>query len=283
MFRRAWGVGLIQIKKTLRHPRSLALLILLFIYIDFTLRGVHSFCKDYDVTISLWGVLAQIFGNARTQCCLMLFFVFLLIDLPGADENEQTVLMRSGAKAWMLGKFICVAVLTFVWMITITILTMIVIRRISFTMNWDVALQTLARTDAYKSFSIRMTFSSKLVLNWTLGEVFLRAFLLNIALALWSGIWILVLNFATNRPSGNFIIAALAFLSQNIGGILNSGYYYHFSPVSLALATVVDGGFDDAYPRLAYSAAFFVIGMVLGLMILFLGVHMRKDFTKLRV
>lgn len=283
MCRRMAGVCRMSLKKSIRHPRVILLLILLFIYMDYTLRGVRSFCLAYDVKISLWELLVQMFSNAKVQGCLILFFALLITDLPGTDSCEQYVLVRSGKWAWMAGKIAAVIGLAAIWMVMVAAYTCLIVQQIDLSADWSRAMVTLARTNAYQSYSIRMIFSTKVIGNYTLPNAAVKALLLNYSLVVIGGIWVLLLNFVTNRPTGCFALAATALISMSIGGILNSGAIYKFSPVSLAQLGVIDGGIEKAYPSFRYVITFYITALLLGTALLCAAVNARKDYSRFRV
>lgn len=282
MFKRAIGVCGISLKKNLRHPRMILIAILLFIFLDYTLHGIYNFCASYGVKVSLWELLAQMFSNANVQGCLILFFAFMITDLPGIDSSEQYILIRSGKWAWIAGKMLTVTILAMIWMILIGIYTCVIVRHIDFSMQWSNAMITLAKTDAYNSFSIRMLFSNKVIHNFDLPAAVLTALALNYALVVVGGIWALLLNFVTYRPTGSFALAVAAFISMSIGGLLATGYIYRFSPVSLAQLSVVNGGIEDAYPTLQYAIIFYLIAYLAGTLLLCLAVNARRDYSRFR-
>lgn len=282
MFKRAVGVCRISLKKSIRHPRMILIAILMFIFLDYTLHGVRDFCASYSVKVSLWELLAQIFSNANVQGCLILFFAFMITDLPGIDGSEQYILIRSGKWAWIAGKALSITVLAMIWLIIISIYSCLIVRYIDFSTQWSNAMITLAKTDAYHSFSIRMLFSNKVIRNYDLSTAALTSLTLNYVLVVIGGIWALLLNFVTYRPTGSFAFAVAAFISMSVGGILTTGYIYKFSPVSLAQLGVINGGIEDAYPTLHYVIVFYLTAFLVGSLLLCLSVNTRRDYSRFR-
>lgn len=282
MFRRAIGVCRMSLKKNIRHPRMVLIAILLFIFLDYTLHGVRAFCSSYGVKVSLWELLAQIFSNANVQGCLILFFAFMITDLPGIDSSEQYILIRSGKWAWLVGKVLTIAGLAAAWIIVIIAYICLIVQRVDFSAQWSSAMITLARTDAYSSFSIRMLFSNKIISNYNLPDAALISLTLNYALAVIGGVWALLFNFVTYRPTGCFVLAIAAFMSMSVGGLLTTGYIYKFSPVSLAQLGVINGGIIDTYPTLRYVIIFYLVALSVGVALLSLAVRARRDYSHFR-
>lgn len=279
MCKRAFAVAGMTVKKAVKHPRSILLLIILFIYMDYTLHGVKTFCEAYSVQVSLVELIAQTFGNATTQCVFVLLYAFLIMDMPGMDRSEQYVIMRSGTGAWMLGKCIALVCFSIMWFVSIALMMLVVVRHVSISMQWSNAMITLAKTDATRAFSIRMMFERKIITNYSLPSATWISITLNLILAVVGGMWVLLINFMLRRPVGNFLMATAAYISESIGGILTTGAIYKFSPVSLTLLSVINGGIEDAYPTLQYSLVFGGIAalMVIGLMMI--TVEKRKDYS----
>ena len=283
MLKRTCGVCSMSPKKTLRHARIILLLILLFIYMDYTLHGIRSFCLSFGVKVSIFEIIVQMFSSANVQGCFILFYAFLISDLPGVDLCEQYVLVRSGKWSWILGKMMTVICLAFVWLLIIALYTFIIVRELNFSTKWGSAMITLSKTNAYSEYSIRMIFESKVITNYTLPQATILSIALNASYLIVGSVWVLLINFVSNRPAGCFVLAATAFISMSIGGILNSGAIYKFSPASLALLSVVNGGIDTAYPTLQYAIIFYISAAVLGCTLLLIVCGARKDFSKLRV
>lgn len=280
MFKRAQGVCWMSLIKSLRHPRTILLLILLYIFMDYNLGGIRNFCRDFDVKVSLFEMLAQVFSSAKVQGGLILFFAFLITDLPGTDLNEQYILVRSGKLAWIVGKLGSVLILSLIWLLIIVVYLAVIVQRLDLSAKWSRAMFTLAQTDAGSNYSVRMTFENKVIINYPLSQAAVLSVGLNWALVLVGGIWALLLNFISRRPVGSFLLSAAAFISMSIGGILTSGSIYRVSPVSLALLSVVNGGIEEAYPSLEYSIAFYGIAAFLGLGAVFLSVNLMKDYSR---
>lgn len=283
MFKRVQGVCRMSLIKSLRHPRTVLLLILLFIFMDYTLGGIRDFCRAFDVRVSLFEMLAQMFSNAKVQGGLILFFAFLITDLPGTDLNEQYILVRSGKLAWMAGKLGAVLILSLIWLLVIVVYLVVIVWRLDLSTEWSRAMFTLAQTDVADSYSVRMIFENKVIINYSLSQAIVLSIGLNWALTVVGGIWALLLNFISRRPVGSFVLAVAAFISMSVGGILTSGAIYRISPVSLALLSVVNGGIEEAYPSLEYSLAFYGIAMLVGLGAVFLSVNLRKDYSRFQV
>ena len=170
MLKRTCGVCSMSLKKTLRHARIILLLILLFIYMDYTLHGIRSFCLSFGVKVSIFEIIVQMFSSANVQGCFILFYAFLISDLPGVDLCEQYVLVRSGKWSWILGKMMTVICLAFVWLLIIALYTFIIVRELNFSTKWDSAMITLSKTNAYSEYSIRMIFESKVITNFATGN-----------------------------------------------------------------------------------------------------------------
>ncbi len=283
MFSRAYGVCSVTLKKTFRHPRFLLLLILLFIYLDYTLRGVRDFCSAFEVKVSLLELMVQLFSNANTQGCLLLFFAFMILDIPGIDIGEQYILIRSGKGAWTLGKIFTVICLAFTWLLMIILFFCIIVQKLNFCTEWQSGMITLSKTDVYNSYGIRMAFQYKVIVNYPLLRATVLSMSLNLGFAIWGGIFAAFLNFVSHRSIGCFALAVMAFISMSIGGILNSGAIYKFSPASLALLSVIDGGVETAYPTLQYAVLFYIIAACISLTLFSLATNLRKDYSRLKV
>ena len=282
MFRRIYGVCKISLKKTLRHSRVLFLLILLFICMDYSMRGIRNFCLYYSVKISIFEMLVQMFGNAKMQGYFLLFYAFLLTDMPGADLSEQYVLVRSGVWTWIFGKMIEAILLAFGTILLISIYTVLIVREIDFSTQWSRAAITLARTNACKEFGILAAFDDKIITNYALTTAFPLCMVLNITLMAVGGLWIVLINLVVNRSIGSFVLASAAFMNMSIGGILHTGAIYKISPASLALLSVIDGGLDKAYPSLRYAILFFCAAFVLAISLMMIAVKGRKDYSRFR-
>lgn len=141
---------------------------------------------------------------------------------------------------------------------------------------------TLAKTDAASSFSIRMLFSHKIIRNYDLPTAALTSLTLNYMLVVIGGLWALLLNFVTYRPTGNFVFAIAALISMSVGGILTTGYIYKFSPVSLAQLSVINGGIDEAYPTMQYVVIFYLIALLAGTLLICLAINARRDYSRFR-
>jgi len=283
VFKKAWGVCQITLAKSLWHPRVILIFTLLMIYLDYSLSGVGDFCSAYDVKVSLGELLVQMFDNRNIQGCLLLLYVFLITDLPGSDRNEQYILMRSGVWPWLTGKMLCVMLLAAIWMFAISVGICLVVESVDLSASWSRAIITLAKTDARNIYSIRMLFSAKMIGSYDLAHAIRIEVCLNYALAVIGGLWVLLLNYATGRPVGCFVLSLATLLSMSIGGLLNTGIVYRFSPVSMAQLDVIDGGIDAVYPSIDYVISFYAGLFMLGAIGLCVLTQVKKDYSHVKM
>lgn len=277
---KASSIARLHAKKALKQPRAWLFVIAMTIYLDFTLGGFRSFLSAFDVNISLWGLIALMLSDADVQGCLMILFALTLCDLPGWDESEPYILLRSGRDAWVRGKLLSLAWIIAAFFVLLITLTAALVWRISPENAWGPALITLSETNAGQVYGIAMSFSRKVMGLYEPLTAFGLSLLLSAGFCFFSGLWALLLNFITNRPVGSIVIVGFALLGQAIGGLMVSGNFYRVSPASLCSLAVIGAGYWPERPTLFYSASFYLVGSAPPLLIM-LGAANRVTFKTL--
>jgi hypothetical protein len=183
--------------------------------------------------------------------------------MPGMEENEPYVMLRSGRMPWLHGKILSIISLAVVYQIAVFILLSSIVGKINFSFIWDRGLSTLALTDASMMFNINMTFSYKVIAMYSTAAALFLTVSLNLLLCIFSGAAILLINSVMRRPVGSILIFAFALLDQAIGGLAVSDYFYKVSPVSLASIMVINDGYVSYHPTLRYTIAFYLFGILL--------------------
>lgn len=265
MNRRIASVASLYFIKRAKYPRIWVILISMVIYLDITLGDMPGFLQAFDVRISLWGLLTMLLSDPQTHCVLLILFSLWICDLPGWDDNEPYVLLRSGRFAWILGRALCVLAISVLYWVAVLCITGVLAQRVALSNEWGAALRTLAETSASEVHRVHISFSSKVMAAYTPVQGFTISILLNLGFCVACGLISMVINFMTGRPVGAILVIAFALLDRAIGGLMISEFFYHFSPASLSSLEVLGKGYVATRPTLQYAVTCYALGIFIPL------------------
>ncbi len=269
MLKTAYCVAGIQLSKNIRRARTICACILLIIVSDYYLRGIRDFCAASGYSVSLWGVVALFMSAPNSACLLTMLFAMITCDLPGRDEAEPYVFIRSGLNGWVYGKIMAAVMYGMLFTLIVSLSCMLVLNQYcSFELDWGKVLYTLTRTDAIETYDIRLYISSKVIGKYSASIAYLYGIGLNALLYSLLGVWELTLNTCTGKTIGNIIVIGLAYLNQELGSFDLSYEYLKYSPCSWASLEALNDGTLSFRPTMAYSISAMLIGIVAAVLVL---------------
>lgn len=269
MLKTACCVAGIQLSKSIRRTRTICAFILLIIVSDYYLRGVRDVCAASGYSVSLWGIIALFMSAPNSACLLTMLFAMITCDLPGKDEAEPYVFIRSGLNGWIYGKIIAAVLYGILFTLIVSLSCLIVLNQYcSFEPNWDKVLYTLTRTDAVETYDIQLYISAKLIGKYSASSAYLYSMGLNALLYSFLAVWELTLNTFTGKTMGNIIVVGLAYLNQELGGFDLSYEYLKYSPCSWASLEAISDGTLSFRPTIVYSISAMLIGITAAVFVL---------------
>lgn len=261
MFRTAFRVASIHFEKNLRRIRTICGLLLLLIVTDYFIRGIRDVCAASGYKVSIWGVASLLMSAPNSACLNTMIFALITCDLPGRDESEPYVFIRSGAAGWIQGKIMAVFLYSVFYIVIICIDCLIVLNQFcEFNFDWGKILYTLTGTDAAKIYGVRLYISSKVIGKYSAIQAYLYGIGLYILLYSMLGMWVLAINTWTGRTTGNLLVIGLAYLNQELGGFDLSYSYLRYSPCSWASLEMLNDGTLSFRPTMTYSVAIMLAG-----------------------
>lgn len=227
-------------------------LFLIFYVYDLT-SPIVAFCQDVDYAVSPW-LFPYFFSNPTTLLLFMLAFVLYLCDAPFLDQQQVFVLLRTGRRKWAVGQFLYIAVASFVFFLSIFVLSLIFTwPHLQFMDSWGKIIGTLTQTNAGQSYGV-MSLSFNVMNNYTPITATLLSFTLMWGIGILLGNFMFFVNLRSSKSLGVGGATALVLLPA----LLHFEGFYKFSylsPVSWGnLSLMASGLATRLTPLYAYKA-----------------------------
>lgn len=268
-----------HLRQALEQPKTLLILLLEAIFIYSTVRPVTSFAMTMGMKTGPWA-FPHLTGDFICQLVIICGLIFALCDAPFENGAHMYIQSRAGEIAWASGTCAYIAVLSFLYLLCILIVSMVaLLPQLNFGTEWGKIWGTLARTTAGIQYGLSLSVSDYIIGAYSPIEATITAFLLEWACCVWLGLIIYLFNRMSGTPLGCFIAAAFALLDI---AIWNEWRYifYRISPLTMAQLNAISRPESLYGLSKEYAVLFFVVGIiVLVSACILLPLVKRKRFT----
>lgn len=205
-----------------KNPRVIITFLLAMI-LCFFLSGRAIMVADYfDSSMQAAEPFIWTFGDSTSILLCSLLLILLFLDLPKLSPATPYFLIRMKKSQWLLGQFLYVAAVTFIYLIFILVVTILLCMKKTFVGNiWSKTAALLGYSQMGKRLSVPSTV--KVMESTTPYECMLQIVLLMLCYALTLSFMILMFQLIAGKKAGI------------ISGILYSMYGFLLNPKGLAV------------------------------------------------
>lgn len=272
---KSFSISINNMRKWTSNPRIYILAALLFLMLWNFISPISAFARSVNCRVAPW-LLPYLSNWYISQMLMMLGIVFLFCDAPFMDEGQPYLLVRSGRIPWGLGQVIYIMLGTAVYLLFITIISILILSPNLFLSNgWGKVLGTLAQPNAGLQYEINLPIIYNIQLQYTPIKAFILSFLLEWCTGTMIGLVMFITNIYLKRSIGAIVGSAIVLFDFVVANSLPY-YYYHFSPSSMARLTILDPTGMSPRPTNLYAYIFFTIGIIVLSIIAVISVRKRQ-------
>ena len=277
MWNKIRSVFAFQMRLVLSSPRIALIFAMVSLFAFSNLQGVIDFSLDIAIPVTPWG-FPHLTSDFICQLVIMAGAVALFCDAPFKSRIETYILPRAGYTAWVSGQCIYIIILSFLYVSTIFIFTILpLLPNITFDKGWGKIWGSLARSMAGRQYGIPVHVDDYLIGVYKPLQATLLSFLLTWACSIWLGLLTYLLNYVTGKYIGTFVSVGFVLMDITVANEWLP-WFYKISPVTLAQLQALRGSSSNYQVTLKYALAFFGISIVC----LLIGCILTPKLQKLR-
>lgn len=230
-------------------------------FLDIYIAPVRTFCRAVGEKISPFLYPCLIAENGLLMF-LLLSFLFLIADVPFLDHSARYIMIRSGKKAWLraqMGYLFTVSVFFMVFIYAVSVL--LCLPHLQFMSGWGRIIGTLAQTDAGINFSVNISPSYAMMLDYTPVEAVLTTMIAGVLVVYMFCLALFWISLYFSRMAGMCIVTSQVVIVMAAWRLERWGKYVF--PVTWMQLTAVTKNKADNRPFLWITWGILVFLIVL--------------------
>ena len=261
--RRSIKCALYSLYKLITKPKGLAILFIIFLYMEETYKPLGAFLSEYGETVNGFGLYAYLLSDSMFVTVAGMGLILLLGDAPFFDEAQQYVLIRGGKAQWVTGQILYMAGITAAYLLILMLMQhLLLMPNIRYQAGWGRALRTLSETDMAGEYGIALDFPGLIMSQWSPRRALALELLLRWMAYMSCALIVFILNLVLRSKLG--VLVALFVQLLDIFIDLSLGLVYTvFSISALARLANMDFGYNpyliDVEPSMAVLCGSFLL------------------------
>ena len=227
--RKTLRICMVGLRKIIITPRFYLAYLWVFFAFAPAIGAIRRFSSSVGMNCSPW-VFALLTEDSGKQLFIILGALLLFCDAPFLHANSSWQILRAGRNNWFWGNMLYIWLLSFVYAVGISILTVIAMfPMVEWNTGWGKILGSLAQTSAASqfgseqfSYAIMVQYSPPAAMVLTIAAVWMNAVLV--------GVCNYTLNFYLKKGTGNVISVVLGLSPLLIVRLAKFTMGYYFSP-----------------------------------------------------
>lgn len=276
--RLSWKCCAYSLGKLKAKPILLALLLVMFLYMEELLRPVRNFLSDYGLSVNVLGMFAFLLSDTSFALAAGIGLILLFGDAPFFDDAQRSVFIRTGQTAWIYGQILYIFAATALYLLALFLLQCLALLPYAgFGTGWGRALNTLALTEKAAKYLVTVPFPVLILDQFGPVSGFFTAFALRWLVFVICAMAMFWANIAFRSKFGSLVTFIILLMDPMIQGFFEFKYYI-YSITSLARLNVLNFGYNPYYPKFPLEMT--VLGLSLfAIMALIIAFGKRRDIA----
>lgn len=234
-------------RKLLTKPKGLAIVFVVYLYMESVIEPIRGFLMAHDVSINGFGLYVFLLSDSMFVVVAGIGLMMLLGDAPFFDDAQNYVMIRGGRAQWVNGQILYIMGVTTIYLLVLMLLAHVLLfPYVQYGNQWGKALRTLSETSMAGQCGIGLSFSEKIVHQWSPRRAFALEMTLRFVAYVSCALMMFSINLAFRNKLG--IVAALFTLLLDLFVETSLAYvYFILSISSLARLSIMDFGYDPYY------------------------------------
>lgn len=242
MFLKAIKVCKCQVKIQMGNPKTMVVLLLMFLYIRGIVMPIVQFSINLQENVNQW-IFPVLMSDKVFPVIFIIGFIFLICDAPFINGSYLHIIKSAGKRAWVIGEVLFVVAAAFLYIlfnVAFIFINEIPHFTIAGSQDWGKVIGTLTYTNAGEAYHMLFSCEPGVVGKYLPGEAMLKVSVLTGSTLILLGILIFLFNYMCEQGVGTMVAIGVTVLDITIYNFLPFAVR-QFSPVSLCRLSLLYG------------------------------------------